>query len=864
MFVIAVCGLMLLAIPSRVPNSPTTGSSTATVGGHFAQTLSAPSANASTPLCNATLAPPGTPVVASICIGNWPQSVIYDPTNQLVYAASEYSQNVSVVEPSGLQKVASISTGNDARGIAVDPNTGTMFVTDGLGDGVAVINTSTNTLSGGFNLSGYTYLVGDQYDPATGLLLFLANVNDDLLFVNATTHAVIQLTTLPANTGGGVDPIAAIDPAAHVIYYAARGTNQVQEINELNGNTIGYLSTNGSYGPTNTFYDGANGLLYVMLGGWMFSSPGNQVEVFNAALGTEVTTLNVGVSPSGYAFDALRSLLYVSCADSNSISVINTITNQVVGNISLGANSEPGQLALDPFTGNLFVGEDGTGMLVELGLGPSLNNTTGYWTPVATSSGPSARAGFGMVYDDALGKIVVFGGCTSGHFFDQFCNATNETWTYSGGSWTQLHPTVFPSARVMPSMVYDSALQEVLLFGGVTSFPNYHPLNDTWEFDGTTWTQLFSTVSPPASGMDQAMAYDNATGAVVLVAGGWLGGPDNENSPYLNETWTFSGGQWTEVLNGTGPSPRGAESFAYDALSRSVVLFGGNACGKTTGTWLCPNFNDTWTYANGGWTEQSGTTVSPSIRNMAAFAYDPQLNASLLFGGHYSESYYNDAWANANGSWTPLLTPVAPSPRQGMGLVYDAADQTMVLFGGYLNIGGPIGGTEIFFNDTWTFGVARPPSGVSVVSVEISEQPVSVGSPTVIVADVRSATPVRYAFSGLPPGCGSMDTSVLVCSPTAAGTYTVVVTATDSFGASARGSASLVVGFAPGQHPPAALPGVSPLTLVVSGVTGATIGAVAVAAIALAWGRERRREREEGATIARELENPREPDRPTP
>jgi YVTN family beta-propeller protein len=801
--------------------------------------------------------------VASVCIGNWPQSVIVDPANQLVYAASEYSQNVSVLTLNGLQKLTTISTGTSARGVAIDPNTGTMFVTDGLGDNVSVISTSSNTLVGEFSLGGYIYLVGDQYDPYTGLLLFLANVNDDLLFVNATTHEIAQTTTLPANTGGGVDPIAAIDPASHVIYYAARGTYQVQEIDETNGNTLGYLSTNGSYGPTNTFYDAVNGLLYVMLGGWQFSSPGNQVEVFNAATGTEVTTLNVGVSPAGYAFDPQRNLLYVSCPDSDSISVINTVTNQVVGNVSLGANSEPGQVAVDPSTGNLYVGEDGTGMLVELAPGVASNSTTDYWTPVAPSSSPSARAGFGMVYDDALGKVVVFGGCTSGHFFDQYCNATNETWTYSGGNWTQLHPTVFPSARVMPSMVYDSALQQVLLFGGVTSFPAYQPLNDTWEFNGTTWTQLFPTVSPPASGMDQAMAYDTATGAVVLVAGGWLGGPDNENSPTLNETWTFSAGQWTEVLNGTGPSPRGAESFAYDAPSRSVVLFGGNACGKTTGTWLCPNFNDTWTFANGSWTEQNAT-VSPSLRNMAAFAFDPQLNASLLFAGHYSEAYYDDAWTYANGSWTSLSTPVAPCPRQGMGLVYDATDRTMVLFGGYLNIGGPIGGVEIFFNDTWTFGVARPPPGVSVVSLEISEQPVPVGSPTVIVADVRSAIPVSYAFSGLPPGCGSVDTSVLVCSPTAAGTYRVVVTATDSFGASARGSGSLIVGYAPGQHPPTSLPGVSPLTLVLSAVAGATIGAVAVAAVALARGRERRREREEGVTIARELQNPREPDRPTP
>ncbi len=801
--------------------------------------------------------------MASICIGNWPQSVIFDPANQLVYAASEFSQNVSVLNLNGLQKVATISTGNSARGVAIDPNTGTMFVTDGLGDGVALINTATNTLSGGFNLTGYTDLVGDQYDPSTGLLFFLANNNDDLVFVNTTTYGITQVTTLPANTGGGVDPIAAINPVSHVIYYAARGTNQVQEISELNGSTLGYLATNGNYGPTNTFYDQVNGLLYVMLGGWQFTSPGDQVEVFNATLGTVVATLNVGVSPAGYVYDSTSGLLYVSCPDSGSISVINTLTHQVVGNISLGADTEPGQLALDPFTGDLFVGEDGTGMLIELGLGPASNNTTGYWTPVATPSGPVARAGFGMVYDGALGKVVLFGGCTSGTFLDQDCNATNDLWTYSGGSWTQLHPALSPSPRVLPSMAYDPATQQVVLFGGLSGNLSAPPLGDTWEFNGTTWIELFPSTSPPASGMDQAMVYDSAAGTIVLFASGWLNGVQGPSSAYANETWTFSNGQWTEVLNETGPSPRGGESFDYDAPTGAMVLFGGSGCGYFADSWSCPSLGDTWTYANGTWTPRTGS-VGPAPRDLAAMASDPQLNASVLVGGQSAETYYNDMWAYGNGTWSPVTTPVAPSPRAGAEMVYDAADQTMVLFGGYLHVGQSAGGGEIFYNDTWTFGVTRPPPGVSVVSMQISKGPTPVGSLALIVADIRSATPVGYDFSGLPSGCESWDTSVLVCGPTRAGTFTVVLTATDNFGASAKGSASLVVGFAPGQHSPTAVPGVSPLTLVVSGVAGATIGAVVVAAVVLARGRERRREREEGATIARELENPREPDRPTP
>ncbi len=41
---------------------------------------------------------------------------------------------------------------------------------------------------------------------------------------------------------------------------------------------------------------------------------------------------------------------------------------------------------------------------------------------------------------------------------------------------------------------------------------------DTWTWNGTTWTQLHLRASPPA-GSGQVMAYDPATGNVVLFGG---------------------------------------------------------------------------------------------------------------------------------------------------------------------------------------------------------------------------------------------------------------------------------------------------------------------------------------------------------
>jgi len=300
-----------------------------------------------------------------VSVGNWPQAVLFDPNNQLVYVAVQNSNNLTIVNPSGMHVVGTIPFYN-ARGLALDPTSGQLFVSDGFGDDFMVVNTASNSEVTTSALSGYTYLVGAQFDSATGQLFFLANNNDDILLVNPGTYALEQAIQVQANTGGGSGPIAAVDPQTHVMFYAARGSMGVDLVGELNGTVFGFLPTGTSEGPVNTFYDPSNHLLYVALGGWLYQNPGNQVVALNLTTGVQVASATVGVWPSSFAYDSSRHLLYVSCAVSGTISAINDLTNQVVDTISLGSSSMPGSIAIDPSTGNLFVGEDGTGMLAEL------------------------------------------------------------------------------------------------------------------------------------------------------------------------------------------------------------------------------------------------------------------------------------------------------------------------------------------------------------------------------------------------------------------------------------------------------------------------------------------------------------------
>ena len=75
-------------------------------------------------------------------------------------------------------------------------------------------------------------------------------------------------------------------------------------------------------------------------------------------------------------------------------------------------------------------------------------------------------------------------------------------------------------------MAFDLGLNKVVLFGGAH-------VNDTWTWDGTTWTQIFPAGGPPHDRYSFGMDYDSAAHAVVIF-GGFSSGPA------LGDAWKLS------------------------------------------------------------------------------------------------------------------------------------------------------------------------------------------------------------------------------------------------------------------------------------------------------------------------------------
>jgi hypothetical protein len=301
------------------------------------------------------------------------------------------------------------------------------------------------------------------------------------------------------------------------------------------------------------------------------------------------------------------------------------------------------------------------------------------WTLQETGTSPSGMGAPSMAYDPAIGKVVLFGG-------RDHDGSRDETWTYDGETWAKAEPATSPPARFEGSMVYDPAIGEIVLFGGIATVEGETiAANDTWTYDGTTWTELKTAASPlPLEA--PSMAYDPATKKIVLFGGYWSG--------ERQDTWTFDGKNWIQAHPSTSPSGRFGGSMAYDPGTEQMVLFGGNGLGGVR--------NDTWIYNGTTWTEAK-PSVSPPGRLEGSMAYDPTIGRLVLFGGYGRTNVLSDTWTYDGTTWTEAKPSMSPPGRFAAGMTYDSAFGHLVLFGG--------GNGVSYLDETWAYRpIVGPPS----------------------------------------------------------------------------------------------------------------------------------------------------------
>jgi hypothetical protein len=338
----------------------------------------------------------------------------------------------------------------------------------------------------------------------------------------------------------------------------------------------------------------------------------------------------------------------------------------------------------------------------------------GQWTNISKTVAPPARGEAQMVYDPTDGYVLLYGGCTAADCQD-YGQVLDDTWAFSSGVWTQLHPSTSPYSRIggtmMASITFDSELNEVIMFGagfyGINQILSYANGNQTWAFAHGEWTELNPKVSPPPRYL-ASMTYDPLAGSVLLLDGcfaqtvgyadaldcpGYLGVGGTFPGNALQDQWSLQGGSWVET-SPVQPGYTYSASMTYDPRGGYVLFYAGPG--------------ETWEYGHNRWSQLT-SSISPPPDAFMSMTYDAKDGYVLLFGGdvlncssgtcEVGPSISDQTWKFEDGKWSQLHPTLSPTARAGAAMVYDAADGYTVLFGG--------SNTTQTFRDTWQFSGGR-------------------------------------------------------------------------------------------------------------------------------------------------------------
>jgi hypothetical protein len=245
------------------------------------------------------------------------------------------------------------------------------------------------------------------------------------------------------------------------------------------------------------------------------------------------------------------------------------------------------------------------------------DGTGGTWAWDGSDMHQVGPAGSGVLYsrlvfDAATHQLLRIGGMLPD---EKTAVGTTSVWTGSG--WQTLDPAHPLSPRGAGAAAYDATTGQLIVFGGAAA-PAGGPTGDTVAWTGTDWQELSPHTSPPGR-TQAAMAYDDATGQLVLYGGNSLSG-------FLSDTWTWNGTTWHQRTPAHNPGAIINAAMAYDPALQALVLFGGQSA---SGLGSTPGPAPVWKWNGSDWVQLTGAT-GPAGVVWPSMAYDPDHGQLLI------------------------------------------------------------------------------------------------------------------------------------------------------------------------------------------------------------------------------------------
>src|SRR5574341_1343379 len=186
-------------------------------------------------------------------------------------------------------------------------------------------------------------------------------------------------------------------------------------------------------------------------------------------------------------------------------------------------------------------------------------------------------------YDAASNRLIVFfpGNPPYGGFGNQVWVLTNANGLGGAPAWIMLAPTGAPPfANGQPSVVYDTATNRLIVYGGC--FANCSPaLSNVFVLSNANglggppvWTQ--SMVTNPQERAGHSSVYDVVNNLLISFAGGlaFFGTNQNDTRILSNANGVASPSTWITLATAGGPPPiRDEHTAIYDQVNNRMTIF---------------------------------------------------------------------------------------------------------------------------------------------------------------------------------------------------------------------------------------------------------------------------------------------------
>jgi YVTN family beta-propeller protein len=681
---------------------------------------------------------------ANVTVGSGPEALAYAPTQDELFIANGASDNVSILNQSTGTVVATLTVGHGATDATYDASNGDVYVANDETPNVTVIHAASNR--GVASLNPYDGLVtAVAADPSNGKVFVVSEGSfggggPGIAQSNATV--VNGSTNLPiASIPLAIYPMGlTVDPMNGNLLVQDPGGNDTFRIDPSTGLVVG-TTPNGLL-PRFSAYDSLNGEVYVV-------NPGSRnVTVLGPSL-SPIASVAVGISPTGIAFDSRNGFFYVCDNYNGDLTVINGTSNLFVRTIPLKPYELLDAVLYDPHADRLYVADRSANnvSVVDPTSASLVKNIT-------VGSGPSSLA------FDSRNDTIFVANSLSGNV-----SVLNDTTNLV----VQSAPLSAPGL-----LVYDSQTDVVynaMAFAG-----------DVNALDASTYASAGPLLSLGTGQYTSGIAYDPSNG-LVYVSDEYAGSISviSSVSQYpvtFLESGLPAGTPWTITLNGTlNSSTTAAVGFGEPngSYAFQVGVVAGYAENVTSGV---------VSVTGGPVTVRIGFTPATTGTHYPVTFIETGLPASTTWGvtldaQSASSSNSTVSFSEPNGSHTFTVVAVngyTSLPSSGTVLVLGAPLDTNITFS----------------------------SGLAHLSASLVAAPatITLGAKTTFTTTVGGASPpFSFVYSGLPGNCTTLNSSILSCTPSATGLFTISVAVTDSHGGHAGASTNLTVQSPPGSGP---------------------------------------------------------------